>query len=158
MDVLLKKDVIKLGRMGEIVNVAEGYARNYLLPKGFATTVNPTNLRQTEIAKKKQEIKIKEEKERLQEIAEKLSGYSVTIIAKANEEGRLFGSVTVEQIANTLKKEGYPIEKEMVLLESPIKQCDVYNVTISLHPEIQTQCKIWVIRESEETGTEIKSS
>lgn len=159
MDVLLKKDVIKLGRMGEVVNVAEGYARNYLLPRGFATTVNPSNLRQIEIAKKKQEIKIKEEKERLQEIAEKLSGYSVTINAKANEEGRLFGSVTAEQIADALKKEGYPIEKEMVLLESPIKQCDVYNVPIVLHPEIQPQCKVWVIRESEETtGTEIKSS
>ncbi|HHT9126963.1 MAG TPA: 50S ribosomal protein L9 [Candidatus Brocadiia bacterium] len=158
MDVLLKKDVIKLGRMGEVVNVAEGYARNYLLPRGFATTVNPTNLKQIDIAKKKYETKVKEEKEKLQAVAEKLSECSITINAKANEEGRLFGSVTAEQIVEMLKKEGYPIEKEMILLESPIKQCDVYNVPISLHPEIQTQCKVWVIRESEEAGTEIKSS
>lgn len=151
MDVLLKKDVLKLGRMGEVVSVTKGYARNYLLPKGFATTVSPTNLRQIEIAKKKQETKIKEEKGEMQAIAERLSICSVTIIAKANEEGRLFGSVTAEQIADALKKEGYPIEKEMVLLESPIKQCDVYNVPISFHPEIQTRCKVWVIREGEES-------
>lgn len=155
MNVLLKKNIVKLGKMGEVVNVAEGYARNYLLPRGFATTVTPANQRQIEIAKKKQEIKLKEETEGLQELAEKLSECSVTIVAKANEEGRLFGSVTIEQIVDALKKEGYLIEKEMVLLESPIKQCDVYNVPISLHPEIQAQCKVWVIRESEETGTEI---
>ena len=157
MNVLLKKDVIKLGRMGEVVNVAKGYARNYLLPRGFATTVTPANLKQIEIVKKKQGIKIKEEKDNLQALAEKFSGCSITITAKANEEGRLFGSVTAEQIVEALKKEGYLIEKEMVLLESPIKQCDVYNVPISFHPDIQTQCKVWVIRESEE-GTETKSS
>ncbi|MGR3311636.1 MAG: 50S ribosomal protein L9 [Candidatus Brocadiales bacterium] len=155
MNILLKKDIIKLGKMGEVVNVAEGYARNYLLPQGFATTVTPANLRQIEIAKKKRGIKIEEEKGELQALAEKLSDCSVTIAAKANEDGRLFGSVTVEQIVDALKKEGYLIEKEMVLLESPIKQCDVYTVPISLHPEVQTKCKVWVIKESEETGTGI---
>jgi large subunit ribosomal protein L9 len=154
MDVLLKKNIIKLGKMGEVVTVAEGYARNYLLPQGFAATVTPANLRQIEIAKEKYEIETKEETETLQALAEKFSDCSITISAKANEEGRLFGSITAEQIADALIKEEYPIEKEMVLLENPIKQCDVYTVPINLHPEIQVQCKVWVIRENEETGTE----
>lgn len=147
MELLLKKNVDKLGRIGDVVKVKEGYARNYLLPKGLATTVSPANLKQIEKEKIKMELQLKEERERLQGVLEKISTASCTISAKANEEGRLFGSVTAAQIADALAKEGYPVDKEMVKLDSPIKVCGVFDVTIALNLELQTKCKVSVVRE-----------
>ncbi len=147
MELLLKKNVDKLGRIGDVVKVKDGYARNYLLPKGLATTVSPANLKQIEKEKIKMELQLKEERERLQGILEKISTASCSISARANEEGRLFGSVTAAQIADALAKEGYPVDKEMVKLDGPIKACGVFDVTISLNMELQTRCKVSVVKE-----------
>ncbi|MEP9410622.1 MAG: 50S ribosomal protein L9 [Candidatus Brocadia sp.] len=147
MELLLRKNVDKLGRIGDVVKVKEGYARNYLLPKGLATTVSPANLKQIEKEKIRMELQLKEERERLQGILEKISAASCTISAKANEEGRLFGSVSAAQIADALAKEGYPVEKDMIKLDSPIKVCGVFDVTIALNLELQTKCKVSVVRE-----------
>lgn len=147
MELLLKKNVDKLGRIGDVVKVREGYARNYLLPKGLATNVSPANLKQIEKEKIKMELQLKEERERLQGVLEKISAASCTIRAKANEEGRLFGSVTAALIADALAKEGYPLGEEMVKLDSPIKICGEFDVTIALNPELQTKCKVSVVRE-----------
>lgn len=147
MELLLKKNVDKLGRIGDVVKVKEGYARNYLLPKGLATTVSPANLKQIEKEKIRMELQLKEERERLQGVLEKISAASCTISAKANEEGRLFGSVSAAQIADALVKEGYPVEKDMIKLDSPIKVCGVFDVTIALNLELQTKCKVSVVRE-----------
>lgn len=147
MELLLKKNIDKLGMIGDVVKVKEGYARNYLLPKGLATTVSPANLKQIEKEKIKMELQLKEERVRLQGVLEKISAASCTISAKANEEGRLFGSVAAAQIADALVKEGYPVDKEMIKLDSPIKDCGVFNVTIALNPELQTKCKVSVVKE-----------
>lgn len=149
MELLLKKNVDKLGRIGDVVKVKEGYARNYLLPKGLATTVSPANLKQIEKEKIRMELQLKEERERLQGVLEKISAASCTIFAKANEEGRLFGSVSAAQIADALAKEGYPVDKDMIKLDSPIKVCGVFDVTIALNLELQTKCKVSVVREDE---------
>jgi large subunit ribosomal protein L9 len=149
MELLLKKNVDKLGRIGDVVKVKKGYARNYLLPKGLATTVSPANLKQIEKEKIKMEFQLKEERERLQEVLEKISTASCTISVKTNEEGRLFGSVTAAQIAEALTKEGYPVDKEMVKIDSPIKVCGVYDVVIALNLELQTRCKVSVMREGD---------
>ena len=93
------------------------------------------------------ELQLKEERARLQEVLEKISAASCTIPVRANEEGKLFGSVTPAQIAEALAKEGYPVDKEMVKLDNPIKVCGVFNVTIALNFETQTKCKVWVVRE-----------
>lgn len=147
MELLLKKNVDKLGRIGDIVKVKEGYARNYLLPKGLATSVSPTNVKQIEKEKIKMELQLKEEREKLEGVLEKISAASCTIYAKTNEEGRLFGSVTTVHIADALAKEGYPVNHEMIKLDSPIKICGDFDVTIALNLELQTKCKVSVVKE-----------
>ena len=147
MELLLKKNVDELGRIGDIVKVKEGYARNYLLPKGLATSVSPANLKQIEKEKEKMELQLKEERERLQGVLEKISAASCTIRARATEEGRLFGSVTAGNIAEVLINEGYPVTKDMVKLDEPIKVCGAFDVWIALNPEMQTKCKILVEKE-----------
>lgn len=147
MELLLKKNVDKLGRVGDIVKVKEGYARNFLLPKGLATSVTPANLKQIEKEKIKMDLQLKEERERLQGELEKLSTASCTIPVRANEEGRLFGSVVAAQIAEALAKEGYPVNKEMVKLDNPIKICGVFDVTIALNLEMQTKIKVSIVKE-----------
>lgn len=152
MELLLKKNIDKLGRIGDIVKVKEGYARNYLLPQGLATTVSPANLKLIEKEKIKMDLQLKEEREQLQGVLEKISAASCTILAKANEEGRLFGSVTAIHIADALAKEGYPVGHEMVKLDGPIKVCGDFDVTIALNLELQTTCKVSVVKE--DTGTQ----
>lgn len=147
MELLLKKNVDKLGRIGDIVKVSDGYARNYLLPRGLATNVSPANLKQIEKEKIKMALLMKEENERLKEVLEKISNASCTILVKANEEGRLFGSVTHIHIAEALAKEGYPIEEAMVKLDSPIKVCGEYDIVIALNMDMQTKCKVSIIKE-----------
>lgn len=149
MELLLKKNVDKLGSIGDVVKVKDGYARNYLLPKGLATNVSPANLKQIEKEKIKTALLLKEETDRLKGILEKISAVTCTIMAKANEEGKLFGSVTAVHIAEVLAKEGYPVESEKVKLDSPIKTCGEYKVTVALNPELQTTCKVFVVREEE---------
>jgi large subunit ribosomal protein L9 len=147
MELLLKKNVDKLGRIGDVVKVKNGYGRNYLLPKGLATFVSQANLKQIEKEKIKMELQLKEDRARLQGVLEKISNISCTVSAKANEEGRLFGSITPAQIAEALVKEGCPVENEMVKLDNPIKECGTFDVTIALNIEMQAKCKVSVIRE-----------
>ncbi len=149
MKILLKRNVEKLGKSGDVVEVANGYARNYLLPRKFATTVTPGSIKQISLQRKKQEGKHREEIEKLQVLANEISNISYTIIVKTNKEGKLFGSVTTHQIANEISEKGYQINDNMVVLETPIKKCDLYNITVVLHPEVKTKCRVWVVSESE---------
>lgn len=152
MKILLKKDIQKLGKTGEVVDVANGYARNYLLPKKFATTVTRGNIEQIKFQRIKNEEKQKEETKNLQVLADEISNVSCTITVKTNKEGKLFGSVTANHIAEALSEKGYQIDENMVILETPIKQCDLYNVTVMLHPEIKAQCRVWIVSESEKSA------
>ncbi len=152
MKVLLKRDIKDLGNNGDVVAVANGYARNYLLPKKFATIATPGNVKQMKLQRKKQEEKRTEEMERLQSLADEISNVSCTITVKTNEEGKLFGSVTAHHIANALSEKGYHVDENMVILETAIKECDLYNVTVALHPEIKSQCRVWVVSESEKSS------
>ncbi len=149
MKILLRKNVEKLGSSGDVVEVANGYARNYLLPKKFATTVTHGNIEQINLERKKQEGKLKEEIDKLQALSDEISNVSCTITVKTNKEGKLFGSVTAHHIAQALSEKGYSIDENMIILETPIKKCDLYNVTVILHPEVKAKCRIWVVSESE---------
>lgn len=153
MKVLLKKDIKKLGKLGDLVEVANGYARNYLLPKKLATTVTQGSIEQIKIQREKQEERRKEERQGLQTLANEISNASCTITVKTNEEGKLFGSVTAKHIADVLSEKGHHIDENMVILETPIKKCDLYNVTIVLHPEVKTQCRVWIVSESEKSAS-----
>ncbi|MDR4506818.1 MAG: 50S ribosomal protein L9 [Candidatus Brocadiaceae bacterium] len=145
MELLLKESVDKLGRVGDVVQVRKGYARNYLLPKGLATNVTQANLKLIEKEKIKMELEMKVNRERLQGILKNISNASCTISVKANKEGKLFGSVTSVHIAEALAGQGYPVTKDMIKLDSPIKVCGEYDVPIALDMEMQTQCKVSVV-------------
>ena len=145
MRVVLRESVDKLGKIGDIVEVADGYARNYLLPKGIAMKVSPANIARIEAERK---IKEKEEAElraRLSEQMEKLEGVSITIPARASEEGHLYGSVSAQDIAQALAEEGFTIEPDMINLKEPIRELGVYEVSIKLGHGFESECKVWVV-------------
>ncbi len=147
MQVLLKKDVERLGRLGDVVTVKPGYARNYLVPQGFAVAVTPGNLRRVEILRLRAEEERRKHEQELAALAESLKTVSVTIASKANEEGHLFGSVTALRIAEAFQAEGYKIAEKMVVLAEPIKECGAVDVPIQINPELTVTCKVWVVAE-----------
>lgn len=147
MQVLLRKDVEGLGHIGDVVDVKMGYARNYLLPRGVAFTVSEGNLRRVAVEKRKAEEERRVYEQELDRMAEGLKEVSITISAKANEEGHLFGSVTPAQIAAQLTAEGYKVDEKMIHLAEPIKELGVVEVPIQLKPELVSSCKVWVVAE-----------
>jgi large subunit ribosomal protein L9 len=147
MKVILKEDVKKLGSMGQIVTVTDGFARNYLVPKGLAIEASTKNMKSLEHAQKVIQEKAKKVKESLQEFAERLSKVTLVMKAKAGEEGKLFGSVTSMDIAEQLKNEGIEIDKKKILLEEPIKRLGNYTVGIHLHADINSHINLQVVEE-----------
>ncbi|MBM4135779.1 MAG: 50S ribosomal protein L9 [Nitrospira sp.] len=147
MKVILKEDVKNIGKMGDIVNVADGHARNYLVPKGLALEANMKNIKSLEHEKRIIQEKAKKLKNVAQDIAEKITTISLTMKAKAGDEGKLFGSITTKDIAEALKNEGIEVDKKKISLEEPIKRLGSYSVNVKIHPEISTQLTIQVIEE-----------
>ena len=153
MEVILEKTVPKLGLVGSVVKVTDGYARNYLLPQGLAVVATKHNVSLVE--KRIKTIREQELKEQAEAktLAEKLEGVSVNIEVKASEDGKLFGSVTSREIADALVSKGYELDKKCVSLDDPIKFLGVYTVNLKLHALVHTDIKVWVIRETAETET-----
>ena len=147
MRIILKEDVERLGKVGEIVDVRPGYARNDLLPRGLAMSVSRQNLEHVE-ALRKRYGKMREERERtLHEMFERLQGASCTIMARSNEEGHLFGSVGPAQVAQALAAEGFSLDEDMVDLPEPIRQVGVYEVALLAEGDLAASCKVWVVSE-----------
>lgn len=147
MKVILKADVKDLGRMGEVVNVKDGFARNYLLPQGLAAEANTKNVKALEHETKKIQEMAKKVKSGASGLAEQIAAAKVTIKAKAGEEEKLFGSVTSMDIADALKAEGIEIDKKKIHLDEPIKRLGEYTVTIKLHSEVSAQLNVQVVPE-----------
>ena len=147
MKVILFEDIDNLGSAGEIVNVKDGYARNYLIPKKLAISATPSNLRALQSQKKVFEKKAKEKATDAMSIKEKIDGKSFKIAVKVGESDKLFGSVTSQNIEEILKQEGINISHRDVKLDEPIKELGVYNITIKLHPDVEANFKLWVVKE-----------
>lgn len=147
MKVLLTQDVAKLGKTGDIKEVHNGYARNFLIPRKMAVLATPTNIKEAESIKDKIQKDEERRKKNLQLLAEKLTTTSITIKRQAGENDKLFGSVTNIDIANALSAENLPVNKRDILLKSPIKSLGIYTIPIKLAPDINTQLKVWVIKE-----------
>jgi len=143
---ILLKDIKSLGKLGDEVEVKDGYARNYLIPNRFASEATEGALKLLEAKKREQARKEKQLIEECQGLAEKIQAVSCTISMDAGEEDKLFGAVTSEMIASTLREEGVEIDKKKIILEEPIKALGVYNVEIRLHPEVKTQARVWVVK------------
>lgn len=147
MQVILMKKVENLGDIGDIVNVANGYARNYLLPRGLAALVSPAKIQEAQIRTKKEAAKREKERKDLQVLAKELSGQEFTLMAKATEEGRLFGSIGPALIAQELSKKGYPIEESAVTLQENIKECGTYTIPLDFQPGVTAQIKLFIVKE-----------
>ncbi|MDQ7787234.1 MAG: 50S ribosomal protein L9 [Thermodesulfovibrionales bacterium] len=147
MKVILKDEVKNMGNMGQIVEVADGYARNYLVPRGLAVEANTKNIKSLEHQKRVIQEKVKKVRNQAQELSNKITTISLVIKAKAGEEGKLFGSVTTMDIAESLKNEGMEIDKKKISLDEPIKRLGSYTVNIKVHPEVTTQVNLQVIEE-----------
>ncbi len=146
MKVILRQDMEKLGKAGDVVNVKNGYARNYLLPKEIAYEATPGNLRRFEEEKKRMMMQSEREKRNAEQLAKELEKASCTISMAVGEEDKLFGSVTSQDIADALKEKGIEIDKRKIHLEEPIKALGIYTVPVRLHPEVTAHVKVWVVK------------
>jgi len=146
MKVILMEDINDIGLMGDIIDVKDGYARNYLFPKKLAKPTNVSNLKVIEEIKKKKVLAAAREKKETESLKEKLSLISCTISVEAGDDDKLFGSVTSQDISSAFELEGFSIDKRKIILEEPIKRLGVYHVSIKLHPEVTTEVKVWVVK------------
>ncbi|UCF87637.1 MAG: 50S ribosomal protein L9 [Nitrospiraceae bacterium] len=145
MKVILKEDVKNLGSMGTVVNVANGYGRNYLIPRNLAVEANPKNLKRFEHEKNIILEKTKKIKNKQEALANNISQISLTIEANAGEDGKLFGSVTSKDIAEEVAKQGIEIDKRKVVLpEETIKRIGTYTIQVKLHPEVTANIQLEV--------------
>ncbi|MFI5173358.1 MAG: 50S ribosomal protein L9 [Terriglobia bacterium] len=148
MEVILKEAIEKLGAQGEVVKVADGYARNYLLPKKLALAASPTNLKKIEHIKIAGLKKEATEKKQAEELAALVNPLIVTVARKVGEKEVLYGSVTAIDIADDLKRQGFEIDKRKIHLEEPLKTLGEYSVAIKLHREVTATIKVNVIPEA----------
>jgi large subunit ribosomal protein L9 len=147
VEVLLMDAVPGLGIEGDVVRVADGYARNYLFPRGFAAEVTDGKKRQIEKKRLERLELMKEEKSAAEELAKKFENISCTIAAKTAESGKMFGSVTAAQILEKLAEQKISLDRNQILLDAPLHELGVFDVTIRLHPEVETILKVWVVEE-----------
>jgi large subunit ribosomal protein L9 len=147
MKVILKEDVKNIGSMGQILDVADGFARNYLVPRGLAMEANIKNVKSLEHAKRVVQEKAKKIRSQAQDLSTRITNTTIVIKAKAGEEGKLFGSVTTMDIAEQLKNEGIDIDKKKISLDEPIKRLGTYTVNVKLHPEVSTPVQVEVVEE-----------
>ena len=147
MKLLLCENIDKLGIVGDVVEVAPGYGRNYLLPQGLATTPTEGNMRA--LAKRRREAELDRAKKRaeLEALAEKLQDVEVTIRARANEEGVLYGSVGTKEIVEALAEDGFYLHPEQIALDRPLRRLDTETVPIKLGDDLSASVKVWIVRE-----------
>ncbi|MFQ6673450.1 MAG: 50S ribosomal protein L9 [Fidelibacterota bacterium] len=146
-EVILRQKVDRLGDEGEIVRVKPGYARNYLIPRGLAVMATPGNIRMMEAQKELGMLRQKQAVKQARQMAEKLSRVELTASVQVGEEDRVFGSVTAMTLSKLLKEQGYSVDKNDVLLDEPIKSLGVYTVRVRLQPDVETEVKVYVIKE-----------
>jgi len=147
MQIVLKEDIERLGRRGEVVKVADGYARNYLLPLGKALPATPGNLKVIDREKRRYVARLVKEKGDNETLARRIQALSLTLVRKVGESDVLYGSVTSSDIAEGLEKEGIVVDKRRIQLVDPIKSLGIYQVPIRLHPEVTAEAKVWVVKE-----------
>ncbi len=147
IEVILREDIQTLGKAGELVRVKPGYARNYLLPRGLAFEATEGNKKRIAAETRARAARLGAEKAEAERAAETLNGLTVTVAGKAGEEGRLFGSVTAQDIADALAREGHAVDRRRIELDHPIKSLGQHAVTIRLHPEVHAELRVSVVAE-----------
>ena len=146
MEVILTKDVYKIGKAGTVVKVKDGFARNFLMPKGLATVVTPGNLKKLEQDKQKIFLESEKRKGLANDLKARLDNLSLTISVLAQEDENLYGSILAADICVALKDEGIEIDKGCIILDNPIKALGIYEITLILHPEVETKLKVQIAK------------
>lgn len=146
MEVILCQDVEKIGRLGEVVKVKSGFARNYLIPRKLAYLATPGNLKRIEQEKAKRLESDRQAHQEAQQLADKLNKVSCTITVEVNDLDKLYGSVTDVDIAHALEQEGYKIEKRNIIIEKPIEALGIYDIGVKLHREVTAKVRVWVAK------------
>ena len=149
MRLILRRRVERLGNVGDVVEVKDGYARNYLLPYGLAYPYSEENIKRVEKERKRMAERYQSHLAKMGELKEALETTSCTVSVRATEDGKLFGSVTAAMIAEELNKRGLPVEEGMIHLEAPIKELGVYEVLVHLAEEIEARLRLWVVEREE---------
>ena len=147
MKVILRQDFETLGKIGEVVDVKGGYARNFLFPRGLAYAALKGNIRALDEEKKSVEKHNLKELKAAENLAAVLETVSVTIPVQVGEEDKIFGTVTTQMIADALKEKGHDIDKRKIEIEEPIKSLGIYGVSLKLHASVSAKIKVWVVRE-----------
>lgn len=147
MKVILRKNFEQLGQIGDIVDVKDGFARNFLIPRNIAFAAQKGNMKALEEEKKQLAKKKVKELQAAEKLAVELEKISVTIPVKVGEEDKIFGTVTNQMIADAIKEKGYDIDKRRIEIVEPIKSLGIYSVNIKLHPTVTAVVKTWVVRE-----------
>jgi len=147
MKVILRQNVSNLGEIGEIVTVKSGYARNYLIPRQLAYVANDSAMRALETEKKQYAVQMEKAKQASEVVAGQLADLQISIPMQVGEEGRLFGSVTAQMIAQELELRGFTIDRRAISIDEPIKTLGIFEVKVKLHSEITAPLKVWVIAE-----------
>ncbi|MBI4343631.1 MAG: 50S ribosomal protein L9 [Candidatus Omnitrophica bacterium] len=147
MDIVLLKDVERLGEAGAVVKVKEGYARNYLLPTGLAVPATPEQLERLETAKRHQQAHADRLKAQALSVKQKIEARSITLRLNLGEDGKPFGSITAHDVLEALRTDGLALEKHALQLEQPIKALGIYEIPVRLHAEVSAVAKVWVVKE-----------
>ncbi|HEX2250286.1 MAG TPA: 50S ribosomal protein L9 [Gemmatimonadales bacterium] len=145
IEVILREDIKTLGRAGEMVRVKPGYARNYLLPQGLAYEATEGNKKRVAAESRVRAARDQAERTEAEKVAARLSEVTLTLSGKAGEEGKLFGSITSQDIADALASQGHTIDRRRIELEHPIKTTGAHAVTVRLHPEVHAQVRVTVV-------------
>lgn len=147
MKLILRKDYETLGKLGEVVDVKDGYARNFLIPKNIGFEATPGGLRRLEEEKKQHVAREQKELTTAKKLAEELEKLSVTLPMKVGEDDKLYGSVTNQMIADALKEKSFNVDKRSIELDDTIKALGIYTVNVHLFPGVSGKLKVWVVRE-----------
>ena len=146
-EVMLMADVAGLGQEGDVVRVAEGYLRNFLMPKNLAAPLTATTRRQVEKKRQVREARLAVERTQLTELAKAIEQLSVTISVKTGEEGKLFGSVTAQDIVTAVGAQGVKLDRHQLQIDEPLKKLGKFDLPVKLHPEVLAMLKVWIVEE-----------
>ncbi len=146
IEVILFRDVEKVGKIGDVVKVSDGFARNFLFPQKIAYLATGENLRKIEQEKTKRQAAHEKAREEAQAVAEKLNTVSCTISVEVNDLEKLYGSVSEADIAKALEAEGYKVDKKSITLDRPVTELGIYEAGVQLHPQVTAKVRVWVTK------------
>ncbi|MBN1870166.1 MAG: 50S ribosomal protein L9 [Candidatus Omnitrophica bacterium] len=146
MEVILSQNVDALGKLGDVVKVKDGYARNFLLPRKLAYAATPANLKRIEQQEKNRKIQYEREKQEAENLAEKLNKTSCTVSVEVNDLDKLYGAVSEADIFKALEIEGFTVDKKTIVIPNPIEELGIFEIGIRLHPEVTAKIRLWVTK------------